>query len=192
MLKSIGDAKADVKVIAEQLDQSQNQTLKDDMYNTVLQIVGMPSQSDGNSSDSSNNGAVILKNGWQGAETRAQDFEAMFKMPETEMLNVVAVLCSGLSDFSFDPADVEVKFTRHSYDNLLSKSQTLVTMLASDKIHPKSAYEASGLFVDTEEAYLLGMDWYSNVQKEAQKQQEMMLKAQSATDTDVVDDDEAV
>lgn len=192
LLKSIGDNKADIKNLSEQLDQSQNQTLKDDMYNTVLQIVGMPSQSDGNSSDSSNNGAVILKNGWQGAETRAQDFEAMFKMPETEMLNVVAVLCSGLSDFSFDPADVEVKFTRHSYDNLLSKSQTLVTMLASDKIHPKSAYEASGLFVDTEEAYLLGMDWYSNVQKEAQKQQEMMLKAQSATDTDVVDDDEAV
>ena len=26
-------------------------------------------------------------------------------------------------------------------------------MLANDKIHPKSAYEASGLFIDVEEAY---------------------------------------
>ena len=161
LLKSLGDAKADIKVLAEQLDQSQNQTLKTDMYNTVLQIVGMPSQGDGNSSDSSNNGAVVLKNGWQGAETRAEDFEAMFKLPETEMLQVVAVLCDGLSDFSFDPSDVDIKFTRHSYDNLLSKSQTLTTMLASDKIHPKCAYEACGLFTDTEEAVLLGLQWYA-------------------------------
>ena len=45
LLKTVGDAKADIKVLAEQLDQSQNQTLKDDMYNSVLQIVGVPSQS---------------------------------------------------------------------------------------------------------------------------------------------------
>lgn len=158
LLKSTGESKADIKNLSEELNQTQNQTLKDDMYHTILQIVGMPSQDGG--SDSSNNGAIILKNGWQGAETRAQDFEAMFKLPEIEMLNVVAILCNGLSDFSFNPSDIEVKFTRHSYDNLLTKSQTLVTMLASDKINPKCAYEASGLFTDTEEAYLLGMDWY--------------------------------
>jgi len=141
--------------------------------------VGMPSQSDGNTSDSSNNGAVVLKNGWQGAETRAQDFEAMFRLPETEMLNVVAVLCEGLADFSFNPADVDIKFTRHSYDNLLSKSQTLTTMLASDKIHPKCAYEASGLFTDTEEAVQLGMAWYEQAKAEEQKQmQQQMREAQ--------------
>jgi len=160
MLKSIGDAKADVKVIAEQLDQSQNQTLKDDMYQAVLQIVGVPSQTNGNTGDSSNNEAVVLRNGWQGAETRAQDFEAMFQLPEREMLNVVSIICSGLSELSFDPADIEVKFTRRNYENILSKSQTLTTMLGNDKIHPKCAYEASGLFVDTEEAYLLGMKWF--------------------------------
>jgi SPP1 family phage portal protein len=190
LLKSIGDNKADIKNLSEQLDQSQNQTLKSDMYNTVLQIVGMPSQSDGSTSDSSNNGAVVLRNGWQGAETRAQDFEAMFKAPETDMLRVVAVLCDGLSDFSFDPTDLDVKFTRHSYDNLLSKSQTLVTMLANDKVHPKCAYEVSGLFTDTEEAYLLGMEWFKRRQEEAQKQMEQMRK--TATDTEVTDDGEPV
>ena len=172
LLKSVGDNKADVKNLSEQLDQSQNQTLKDDMYNTVLQIVGMPSQSDGNTGDSSNNGAVILKNGWQGAETRAQDFEAEFKLPEMEMLNVVSVLCKGIKNggFDFDPATIDVKFTRHSYDNLLSKSQTLTTMLANDKIHPKCAYEASGLFTDTEEAYQLGMKWFNDIQAKMAEQ----------------------
>ena len=172
LLKSVGDAKADLKVIAEQLDQSQNQTLKDDMYQAVLQIVGVPSQTNGNTGDSSNNGAVVLRNGWQGAETRAQDFEALFQEPEQEMLRVVSVLCSGLSDIEFSPADIEVKFTRRNYENILSKSQTLTTMLGSDKIHPKCAYEACGLFVDTEEAYLLGMKWFDEHAKEIEQTQQ--------------------
>ena len=176
LLKSIGDSKADVKVLAEELNQTQNQTLKDDMYNTVLQIVGMPSQSDGNTSDSSNNGAVVLKNGWQGAETRAEEFEAMFQEPENEMLQVVAILCDGLADFSFDPTDIDVKFTRRNYENILSKSQTLTTMLGNDKIHPKSAFEASGLFADTEDAYQMGMEWYEKQQKKAEEQLKQQAK----------------
>lgn len=162
LLKTVGDAKADIKVLAEQLDQSQNQTLKDDLYNSVLQIVGMPSQSSAGTSDSSNNGAIILKNGWQGAETRAQDFEAQFELPEMEMLTVVSGICETMMNgkYAFDPADIEVKFTRRNYEDILSKSQTLTTMLGNDKIHPQKAYEASGLFPDTEEAYQMGMKWF--------------------------------
>lgn len=162
LLKTTGDAKADVKVIAEELNQQQNQTLKDDLYNSVLQIVGMPSQSSAGTSDSSNNGAIVLKNGWQGAETRAQDFEAEFELPEMEMLQVVSVICGTMKDgkFGFDPMDIEVKFTRRNYEDILSKSQTLTTMLGNDKIHPQKAYEASGLFTDPEEAYQMGMAWF--------------------------------
>lgn len=184
LLKSVGDAKADVKVLAEQLDQAQNQTFKDDMYQAVLQIVGVPSQSASGTSDSSNNGAVVLKNGWQGAETRAQDFEAMFKEPELDMLRVVSVICGGLSDITFDPADLEVKFTRRNYENILSKSQTLTTMLANDKVHPKCAYEASGLFVDTEEAYLLGMKWFDEMNKRKEAEQERIAKEQKQVTVD--------
>ena len=177
LLKSMNGEKADIKNLSEELNQTQNQTLKDDMYQSVLQIVGVPSQSNGNTGDSSNNGAVILRNGWQGAETRAEAFEAMYQQPETEMLQVVAYICNSVKDgFYFDPADIEVKFTRRNYENILSKSQTLVTMLAQDKIHPKSAYEASGLFVDTDEAYKLGMEWYERILKEQQEQMKQQMQ----------------
>jgi SPP1 family phage portal protein len=164
LLKSVDGNKADVKNLADQLDQSQNQTLKDDLYNSVLQIVGVPSQSSSGTSDSSNNGAVVLKNGWQGAETRATEFEAMFKLPEMEMLYVVNAICSARKSgrYTFNPETVEIKFTRRNYEDILSKSQTLVTMLGNEKIHPQKAYEASGLFVDTEEAYQMGMEWYGD------------------------------
>ena len=53
-----------------------------------------------------------------------------------------------------------MKFTRRNYEDILSKSQTLITMLNNDKVHPQKAYEASGLFPDTEEAYQMGMEWF--------------------------------
>ena len=177
LLKTTGDAKADIKVIAEELNQQQNQTLKDDLYNSVLQIVGMPSQSAAGTSDSSNNGAIVLKNGWQGAETRAQDFEAQFDLPEKEMLQVVSVICNGTKngEFAFEPMDVEVKFTRRNYEDILSKSQTLVTMLNNDKVHPQKAYEASGLFPDPEEAYQMGMAWFDEHGEQGEQEQNQVV-----------------
>lgn len=159
-LRSIGENKADIKVISEVLDQGQTQTLKQSILDSIKEICGLPSQGNGLTSDSSNNGAIILKNGWQGAETRAQDFEAMFREPEQKFLEIVCDIADRLSDLALDPYDIDIKFTRRNYEDLLTKSQTLVMMLGNDKIHPQCAYEACGLFIDTQDAYNMGMDWY--------------------------------
>ena len=161
ILRSIGENKADIKIISQPLDQTQSQVQKQAIIDAIYQIAGIPSQSNGNTGDSSNNGAVILKNGWQGAETRAQDFEQMFKEPEQRFLEIITDICQRLSDLELDPDVVDVKFTRRNYEDILSKSQTLVTMLGNDKIHPQCAYEACGLFVDTQDAYNMGMDWFN-------------------------------
>ena len=160
VLKSIGENKADIKIISEPLNQQQSQIQKQAIIDAINEIAGIPSQGNGATGDSSNNGAVILKNGWQGAETRAQDFEAMFSAPEQKMLEIVTDICSRLSDLELNADDITPKFTRRNYEDLLSKSQTLVTMLGNDKIHPQSAYEACGLFIDTQDAYNMGMAWY--------------------------------
>lgn len=161
VLKSVGENKADIKMLNEPVDQTQAQVLKQSILDAINEIAGIPSQSNGRSSDSSNNGAVILRNGWQGAETRAQDFEMMFREPEMRMLEIVTDICRSLSDINIDPMNIDIKFTRRNYEDLLSKSQTLTTMLGNDKIHPQCAYEASGLFVDTQDAYNMGMDWFN-------------------------------
>lgn len=149
--------------------------LKEDLVCAINEITGTPSQSSGNRGDSSNNGAVVLRNGWQGAETRAEDFEMMFHQSETKLLEIVSVICKGVSDASFDPYDVDVKFTRRNFEDILSKSQTLTTMLDNDKIHPQCAYEASGLFVDVQEAYNMGMDWYEHMREQAKQDAQEML-----------------
>ena len=164
-LKNVGENKADLKIIGESLNQQQTETLKQSILDAINEIAGIPSQSNGRTGDSSNTGAVILRNGWQGAETRAQDYEQMFGEPEQRFLEIVCDICDKLSDLALDPFNIEAKFTRRNYEDLLTKSQTLTTMLANEKIHPQCAYEACGLFVDTQEAYNMGMDWYEGHQE---------------------------
>ena len=160
-VKSVDGQNADVDIVTNELNQQQTQTLKEDIYKAILSICGLPSMSDGNTSDSSNNGAVILKNGWQGAETRAKDSEMMFKRSEKEVLRVVLKLCDGLADLKLKLKDIDMKFTRRNYDNIQSKSQVLVTMLQQPKIHPLLAFTHCGLFSDPESAYTMSDEYYN-------------------------------
>ena len=113
----------------DQLDQSQTQTLVNDMKQTVLQIVGMPGQSDGSTGDSSNNGAVIMKNGWWHAESRALQTQTMWKKAETEFLRIVLKICRQYNVLDgLKISDLEPRFWRQSYEDLLVKTQSFSTL----------------------------------------------------------------
>jgi SPP1 family phage portal protein len=159
-VKSVDGQQADVDIVSNELNQQQTQTLKEDIYKAILSICGLPSMSDGSTSDSSNNGAVVLKNGWQGAETRAKDSELMFKRSEKEVLKLVLKLCDGLADLKLKLKDIDMKFTRRNYDNIQSKSQVLVAMLQQPKVHPLLAFTHCGLFSDPESAYNMSNEYY--------------------------------
>lgn len=159
-IKSIDGQAADVDIVTSELDQGQTQVTKDDLYKAILSICGLPSMSDGSTSDSSNNGAVILKNGWQGAETRAKDSELMFKRSEKEVLKLVLKLCDVLADLKLKLKDIDMKFTRRNYDNIQSKSQVLATMLQQPKVHPLLAFTHCGMFSDPESAYSMSQKYY--------------------------------
>lgn len=144
-----------VYYLNEQLDQSQTQTLVDDMYQTVLQIVGMPSQGNANTSDSSNNGAIIMKNGWWNAEARSLETEGMWKEAETEFLKVVLRICNQTNALSgLAVSDLEPKFGRRSYEDLLTKTQSFST-LRSAGMPAIQAFKFSRLSKDPESDALL-------------------------------------
>lgn len=165
-LKSVGENKADIKLLTQELNQDQTQTLKNDIMQRVREIVGLPSQGDGTTGDSSNNGAALLKGGWENAETRAKESEIMYRQSDRKFLELVLGICSGYREksggFSLDYRDVDVRFTRRNYENLQVKSQVLTTMLAQEKIAPKLAFQASGMFIDPEEAYRESKEYYEN------------------------------
>ena len=139
-----------VYYLNEQLDQSQTQTLVDDLYQTILEIVGMPSQGNANSSDSSNNGAMIVKNGWWSAEARALETEGMWKSSETEFLKVVLRMCDRANVLTgLKVSEVEPKFGRRGYEDLLSKTQSFTTLINA-KVPPIQAYKFSKMSKDPE------------------------------------------
>ena len=163
------ELKANVRYLTQELNQTQIQTLVNYMYSIVLKIVGMPSQSDGNTNDSSNNGAVILKNGWQGADARASETEVMFKKSERKFLKNILNICKVMTKGKVDlkTTDIDIKFTRRNYENLWQKAQVLDLLLKNDKVAPKLAFQVCGLFTDSEEAYQMSEAYYEKAKKEA-------------------------
>lgn len=164
-VKSVDGQTADVGVVTTELNQSQSQTFKDDCYNAVLTICGMPNRN-GGTSTSDTGAAVLLRDGWSLAEARAKDSEHMFKSSEKQMLKLVLRICGTLSDLKLKLSEIELKFTRRNYENIQSKSQVLDTMLKNNKIHPLLAFEHSGMFTDPESAYTLSMKYYEEQKKE--------------------------
>ncbi|MEG1753856.1 MAG: phage portal protein, partial [Christensenella sp.] len=144
LVKSDNQTPAKVYRVGDELAQGGTQTVVDDLYNAILTICGMPSQGNGNSSDSSNNGAVIMRNGWQSAEARAKDTETLFKRSEQEFLKLVLNICNATKHINLTLGQIEQKFTRQNYSDILSKSQVLTTMLANPKIHPQLAFTICG------------------------------------------------
>ena len=165
-VKSVDGQTADVGVVTTELNQTQSQTLKNDYYDAVLTICGLPNRN-GGSSTSDTGAAVLLRDGWSDAEARAKDSENVFKRSEKKMLKLVLRICRELSGINLYLKDIDMKFTRRNYEAIQSKSQVLISMLQEPKIHPQLAFQHSGMFSDSESAYTMSMKYYEEQQTKA-------------------------
>ena len=169
-VKSIDGSAADVSIVTQELNQVQTQTLVDYLYQTVLTICGMPNRN-GGSSTSDTGAAVIMRDGWSLAESRAKDSELMFKKSEHEVLKLILRIIrdtEGLSEdiYKLRMRDIDSRFTRRNYENIQNKAQVLTSMLQQPKIHPRLAFTSCGLFCDAENAYQMSTEYYEEfVQK---------------------------
>ena len=183
-VKSVDGSAADVSIVTQELNQVQTQTLVDYLYQTVLTICGMPNRN-GGSSTSDTGAAVIMRDGWTLAESRAKDSELMFKKSEHEMLKLILRIIrdtEGLSEdiYNLKLKNLSLQFTRRNYENVQSKSQVLVSMLKQNKIHPRLAFTSSGLFTDPESAYQQSKEYSEEQAKLALE----MMAEQNATEED--------
>lgn len=178
-LKIKGDAQNPAKVyrVGEELSQGGTQTAIDDLYQKVLTICGMPNRN-GGSSTSDTGTAVIYRDGFAEAESRAKNTEKSWLRSETEFLKLVLRVCRDTkgADLDLDIHRIRPEFTRKNFGNIQSKTQVLAELLNNDKVHPKYAYTTCGLFPDAEEAYRAGMQWYNENQAEMEKTLEEAMK----------------
>lgn len=193
-VKSVDGANADVDIVSNDLNQDQTQTLKEDIYNSVLTICGMPNRN-GGSSTSDTGAAVLLRDGWSLAEARAKDSENVFKRSEKSMLKLVLRICRDLvtirdeggtaRPFDLNLRDIDMKFTRRNYEAIQSKSQVLISMLEQNKIHPLLAFEHCGMFTDPESAYALSMRYY---EEQMEKWEPIVVEEEDNVSEDVSTD----
>lgn len=175
--------KAEINYLVSNLNQGETQTLVDHMYQTVLTICGMPNRN-GGSSTSDTGSAVIMRDGWSAAEARAKDSELLFKKSERIFLKVVLNICRTLADMDLKVCNVEIRFTRRNYENILQKAQVLDLMLKNNKIHPRLAFEHCGLFVDSDLAYTLSAEYAEEQEQKAQElfEQQQRMKQEGNDD----------
>jgi len=178
---------AKVYRIASELNQTGAQARIDNATDEYLTICGMPNRN-GGSSTSDTGQAVIFRDGWSEAESRAKDSEKLFKRSEYQMLRVVLEICKVKGDLDIDLKDIGINFARKSLNNLQSKIQCFNECMASGWVHPEDVYKAFGdVFGDKELAYQRGVKWHEQQKAE---QEESLKKALDDERERVTDNEE--
>lgn len=144
----------DVKYLSATLQQSDIQTYVDDLYATVLTIVGKPSvDRTGSDGGGSNGVAIHLKNGWEETETQAKSVEKVFKKSERDLLRLVLRIMNSFGITTLRLRNIDIKFARRYTDNILTKVQSLTSMLDAG-IEPAIAIATSGIWNDPTDVYI--------------------------------------
>ncbi len=147
-LRSIGENKADFKVLTEQLDQTQTKTLTDSLYDEVLRICAMPSRSSGGASTYNATGSALLANyGWYQADCAARNTEDLFRESNRQFDQIVVDILKRKGILDIDLNDFELNFPHGETANIQSKAQAFQTLMAAG-MHPELAAEKSGISSD--------------------------------------------
>lgn len=156
---------ADLKLLSNNIDHANTKVLHDRLFNTALNIVGIPKNSD-KASGGDTGQARLLGEGWTMADERAKQDEMEFKRCAKPELNLILRICKLAPNSEIKTLtlkDIDQKFTRNKSDNFLVKSQGLMNQIQSG-IAPDVAMTTSGLYSDTNEAFNKSMEFYGGVE----------------------------
>lgn len=156
---------ADLKLLSNNIDHSNTKVIHDRMFNTALNIVGIPKNSD-KASGGDTGQARYLGEGWTMADARADGDEMEFKRCSKPELKMILRICrlapnSGINTLTLK--DIDQKFTRNKSDNFLVKSQGMMNQIQSG-VSPDVAMTTSGLYSDPNETFNKSMEFYGGIE----------------------------
>lgn len=173
--RSTNGNQANIQILTTNLDQQQSQTFVDYVYQMVLTIAAVP---DRKASAGGNTGqALVIGQGWTGAESAAKAMELEFKAAEKRFLRgalrILQAVDIGAGSLlqSLSLSDIDIKFTRNKTDNLLTKTQGLLNQLEAG-VHPRIAIANCGLYSDPEQVYLDSAEYLEKWKAQAETEQQ--------------------
>lgn len=176
-VKSINkDNKSDVDIMTQELNQTQCQVAKDDLWDNALSILAIPTKQSNTGGDTQ--GAVQLRNGWDFSKTRAKLKDPLVKSAEKRLAKIVLnVIRIKEHDLGLSMRDFDVQINHSPQDNMYTKSQTLYQLLQCG-IHPLVAIKTVGLWGDAEKTFLLSKPYIAAIWKTIDNVEEQEQKAQ--------------
>lgn len=148
MLRSLGENKADFKIIETKLSQAETQTNIDALYDQLLDKTGLPSIARGAGGSSDNGSAVYLKSGYSVADTNRRNTEDFWRKSDAQFRKVaLKILHMQNADFTLEPEDMELNIEPPTMSNLLVKTQAALNM-RNLGLAPQIWLERSGLSND--------------------------------------------
>ena len=149
-IKDTADGKvADAKLMTSELSQTGTQVSKDDLYNSLLVIQGMPSRNE--ASGSTTGQAEALRNGYYAEEKRAELRIPIFQKSERMLLRVVLnKLRIKKQGFSLSISDIDIRPVRSKLENMLVKAEVL-QILHNIGVDDSVALKTVNLFSDVQD-----------------------------------------
>lgn len=175
------DNKADVDIMTQELNQTESQVAKDDLWDNALSILAIPNKQGNTGGDSQ--GAVELRNGWDFAKSAAKIKDIYVSDAEMQLsrliLNVIRV-ANGEQRLSLGIMDYDVQINHSPTDNLQVKAQSF-KMLIESGIHPLIAIKTVGLWGDSEKVFMLSKPYldvlYKTIEDVVEDSEEQERKA---------------
>lgn len=158
-----GENKADVDIMTQELNQTESQVVKDDLYDDAITILAIPSKQSNTGGDTQ--GAVELRNGWDFSKTRAKLKDPFVKSAEKRLAKVILnILRVSENDLEITTKDFDVQINHSPTDNMVVKCQSLQYLLQCG-IHPIVAIKTVGLWGDAEKVFMLSKPYLDNLWK---------------------------
>ena len=147
VLKSIGENKADFKILSQPLDQTQTKVLIDHLKNEVYRICSMPIVHDSGRTYDTTGSAVLANSGWYQADTAARNTEDLFKESNRQFDRIFIEILKRRGLLDIDINDFELHIDHGETVNIQAKAQSFNTLIASG-LHPELAAQKSGVSND--------------------------------------------
>lgn len=164
------EQKADVDLLTQELNQTQTQVAKNDLWDNALSILAIPNKEAQNSGGDSQ-GAVELRAGWDFSKTRAKLKDPIIKSSEKRLAKIIInILRLANKDLKLSTKDFDVQINHSPTDNMVVKCQSLQYLLQCG-IHPIIAIKTVGLWGDAEKVFLLSKPYLDNIYKTLEQAQ---------------------
>lgn len=177
--------KADVDIMSQELNQTESQVAKDDLWNNALSISAIPNKQGNTGGDTQ--GAVELRNGWDFSKQAAK-LKDPYTIDSERRLNRVirnVIRQEGKDECKFGEMDYDVQISHSPTDNMQVKAQVF-QMLVSAGIHPLIAIKTCGLWTDSEKVFLVSKPYlevlYKTIDETVENAKEQEEQAKKLVD----------